>query len=153
MAKKSKSLDVSDGSMDMTSMIDCVFLLIIFFMLVADLKKNDIVRLTLPDADSAITEKEAKLVINIESKGDITVSGAKRSVDDLKVFLNAKYARLEANEKEPADSNGRAWATTAVKIRADENTEFRYVQQVLEACVEANFYKTSFGALGPGDRE
>lgn len=150
MAKKSKPTNMSEGAMDMTSMIDCVFLLIIFFMVSVDLKQKDNVRLTLPDAESAISEEDAKIVINIERTGDITTGGRKRTIDELKSFLLMKYQKLDQErEVEKPDKNNKRWAAVLVKIRADEMTEFRDIQKVLAACIDAKFYKTAFGAKGP----
>lgn len=151
MAKKSKPLNMSAGNVDLTPMIDCVFLLIIFFMTVTELKKTDTIRLKLPDAESALSEEDSKFIINIEEYGDITTGGRKRSIDELKVFLMDKYNHLDQDKELEAatPTDKRRFASVMVKIRADELTEFRDVQAVLAACVEAKFYKTSFGALAP----
>lgn len=151
MAKIRKKLDVSDGAMDLTPMIDCVFLLIIFFMVCVDLKQVDLIKLVLPDADSAINEEDAKFIINISRTGEFFAGGQSRTIDGLKVFLLEKYKRLDAQrEIEPdTDKDKRRFAAVMVKIRADEYTEFRDIQAVLAACIEAKFYKTSFAAIGP----
>ena len=62
MGKKSKPLGMSEGNVDLTPMIDCVFLLIIFFMTVTELKKTDTIRLKLPDAESALSEEDSKFI-------------------------------------------------------------------------------------------
>lgn len=155
MAKKTKKIDLPSGEVDLTPMIDCVFLLIIFFMVCVDLKQVDLIKLVLPDADSAINEEDAKFIINISRSGDIFVGGKLRSPDDLKAFLKNKYDTLDqGREVEPAtDKDKRRFAAVMVKIRADELTEFRDVQTVLSACIEAKFYKTSFAAIGPEQRQ
>lgn len=154
MAKKPKKVDIPDGGVDLTPMIDCTFLLIIFFMVCVDLKQVDLIKLKLPDADSAINEEDAKLIINISRKGDFFVSGKQLSIENLKGFLEQKYLRLDQNRDiEPAGKDGKRYANVLVKIRADEMTEFRDVQAVLAACIEAKFYKTSFAAEGPEQRK
>lgn len=111
MARKARNLDVSEGKMDMTSMIDCVFLLIIFFMVSVDLKQKDNVRLALPDAESALSEEDAKVIIHIERTGDISAGGRKRSDEELKSFLINTYNRLDPNhELEPKGKDGKRWA-------------------------------------------
>lgn len=154
MAKKTKKLEQAAGEVDLTPMIDCVFLLIIFFMVCVDLKQVDLIKLKLPDADSAINEEDAKIIINISRKGDFFVSGKQVSIDSLKQFLNGRYSRLDqGREVEAAGADGKRYASVMVKIRADELTEFRDVQSVLEACIEAKFYKTSFAAIGPDQKK
>jgi biopolymer transport protein ExbD len=153
MARSARKLNISDGAMDMTSMIDCVFLLIIFFMVSVDLKQKDNVRLTLPDAESALSEEDAKVIIHIERSGDVSAGGRKRSEEELKSFLLHTYAQLNPNkELEPKGKDGKRWAAVLVKIRADGLTEFRDVQKVLTVCADTLFYKTAFGALGPKDK-
>ncbi|PCJ57180.1 MAG: hypothetical protein COA79_16770 [Planctomycetota bacterium] len=144
MARKRRKVDLPPGEMDMTSMIDCVFLLIIFFMLITDLKKRDIVKLKLPNAESAVKEEDEKIIINIERKGAVWVGGEKCTFDALRDYLRRKYLNLPAGDKE-ADSN--AYASILVKIRVDQLAEFRDVQQVLKACIDEKFYKTTFAAL------
>ncbi len=145
MARKPKAPQTADGELDMTPMIDCVFLLIIFFMLVTELKKMDTVLLSLPDAESAVKDDDVKLIINVEGKGQITVGNKRRDVDELRAFLADKRARLTAEEVSGE------WAEILVKIRVDRNAEFRHVQQVLNACIDNKFYKTAFGTLKPND--
>jgi biopolymer transport protein ExbD len=155
MAKKAKKVELPGGEVDLTPMIDCVFLLIIFFMVCVDLKQVDLIKLKLPDADSAISEEDAKFIINVSRAGDIYAGGKLRSEDDLKAFLKNKYDHLDqTREVEPAtDKDKRRFAAVMIKIRADELTEFRDVQKVLAACIDAKFYKTSFAAIGPEQRQ
>ena len=53
---------------DMTPMIDVVFLLIVFFMIVVDLTQQDIVQLELPVTEMGIPDKKPernRLTVNI----------------------------------------------------------------------------------------
>ncbi|PCJ60228.1 MAG: hypothetical protein COA79_08640 [Planctomycetota bacterium] len=142
MIRRKRKIDLPPGELDMTSMIDCVFLLIIFFMLITDFKKRDIVNLKLPIAKSAVHVEDEKIIINIERDGDLWIGGHKNTIDGLKDYLKRKRLNLTSNEKE-ADG----YAATLVKLRTDEMSEFRNVQRVLKACVDEKFYKTTFAAL------
>ncbi len=63
--------------MDMTPMIDVVFLLIIFFMIITDLTQQDLEDLELPIALSATEDKpdpdEKRPIFNIKHTGEIIV--------------------------------------------------------------------------------
>ena len=70
--------DSEELEIDMTPMIDIVFQLIIFFMLVMDMTKVQIEKLTLPFASKAIKEKyedPTLMVLNIMPDGTIKIQG------------------------------------------------------------------------------
>ena len=75
MAASDKSQDVD---MDMTPMIDCVFLLMIFFVLVIDLSQQDLEDLILPEATEAVPDEnppEVRPIINIAQNGRMVYKG------------------------------------------------------------------------------
>lgn len=76
-------------SMDLTPLIDVVFLLLIFFIVASEFKKNEtILNLTLPNSSSEqkIVKKE-EIVIEI-SKDDLAYKAEKMSFDILKEKLS-----------------------------------------------------------------
>ncbi len=131
--------------MDMTPMIDCVFQLIIFFMLITDLSQMDLEQVYLPKAEVAAADKpdprEIRPVVNITSDGRILV---KRVVyyDPLK---DDNYQKLEEylagvarvmpteplDKKNPGSPKVRA---NPLLIRADQSTPAKYIQRVMEIC-------------------
>ena len=66
-----------DAKMDMTPMIDCVFLLIIFFVLVIDLSQQNLEDLILPKAKKVVedTGSENRPIVNIAQTGDVVYRG------------------------------------------------------------------------------
>ena len=64
-----------DAKMDMTPMIDCVFLLMIFFVLVIDLSQHDLEALILPKADYQELDENPQdirpIVLVVPSKEDL----------------------------------------------------------------------------------
>src|SRR5688500_12716195 len=75
-----KKADQAGGlEMDMTPMIDCVFQLIIFFMLITDLSQLELEEVYLPQAEVAAADKpdprEIRPIVNITSDGTILVKG------------------------------------------------------------------------------
>lgn len=66
--KKRRSAPSSDIALDMTPMIDMVFNLIIFFMVITDMSQRDLEYLILPKADQAIEDDGKdpnRIVVNI----------------------------------------------------------------------------------------
>src|SRR5688500_1360127 len=77
--KLSKTSHDGDFQMDMTPMIDVVFQLIIFFMLLMDMSTKELEILKLPKAVSAVKDepdpKDPRPVVNITPDGKIIVKG------------------------------------------------------------------------------
>ena len=72
--------------MNLTPMVDIVFLLIVFFMLVNDMSRVEVEQLVLPRAQSGTEGPEGRrLILNVLANGDVyaarrrCVSGADRS--------------------------------------------------------------------------
>jgi biopolymer transport protein ExbD len=108
--------DSAATDVNMTPMIDCVFLLLIFFLVASTLRKPDeLVRLNLPEAASAQaqpTPREA-VVIAIDQAGQTFLDG--RPTD-----LPAVVARVRAAPDQP------------VRIRADERVAYQHVMRVID---------------------
>ena len=71
MARSSDAAN-EEADMDMTPMIDCVFLLMIFFVLVIDLSQQDLEDLILPEAKRAVPDEnppEIRPIVNISQDG------------------------------------------------------------------------------------
>ena len=66
--------------MDMTPMIDVVFQLIIFFMLVTDMSQQDLAELKLPYAETSQKDEmmKGRLTFNILKDGEIEIQGDQR---------------------------------------------------------------------------
>jgi biopolymer transport protein ExbD len=142
--KLSRTDPQTDVGIDMTPMIDVVFQLIIFFMLITDMTQKELEELVLPDAQNADPDKPdptvVRPILNILADGKILV---KRTVlydpehDDgyteLKSFLAEQAKRMP---KKPAndDGTGPMVPDNPLLIRADQSTPFKYIQQVMYLC-------------------
>jgi len=134
----------TDMKMDMTPMIDVVFLLIIFFMIITDMTQQELEELVLPVAVESEEDKpnpdDRRAIVNVLEDGTIIV---KREVlydpdnpDDylkLREYLTQKAARMK---KAPLneDGSGPKIPDDPILIRADQSTEFRYIQKIMEQC-------------------
>jgi biopolymer transport protein ExbD len=126
----------TEMEMDMTPMIDVVFLLIIFFMIITDMTQQDLEELKLPEARNAQEDKpkpgEFRPVINIQTDGTIKVKRrvyfdpeAPDDFKELRSFLSDVAKKMKQADNLPDE---------ALLIRADMNTPFRYIQKVMEQC-------------------
>lgn len=128
-------------SMNMTPMIDVVFQLIIFFMLVSEFQNMEMEQITLPFALEAKEETEQqqnRIIINVNDKGEIRLMRRKYTSEQLRALL------IESAKKSPKDADG--LPTLAVKVRADAACEYKYVQDVIVQCMRAYIWRLSFGA-------
>ncbi|MHC4870472.1 MAG: ExbD/TolR family protein [Planctomycetota bacterium] len=141
MAKK-KSASAAELSkneeMDLTSMIDVVFLLIIFFLCVTELADASKEKLTLPQARKASedTHEPGRLVINVTKEGDVFIQ--RKKLDDKQLYLKLqeeKRASWDAAKKIP---------TRAILIRVDRKTQFKDVQTVMALCTAHKLWKIAF---------
>ncbi len=142
MAKKRKKLkDPPEQKLNMTPMIDVVFLLIIFFMLVSELSKMEAEAISLPTATKGVDDKEppkGRIVINIKEKGTIVVSRREYSPRGLRALLHERSVRSR-------DADG--LSTVPVKVRADAQVSYKYVQQVMVQCMREYIWQMSFGCM------
>ena len=72
----------------LTPLIDIVFLLLVFFMLTAHFVKDQVLDITLPEADSATTlENEEALEIVLDNRGHILIEEKHVAVNELDKVL------------------------------------------------------------------
>lgn len=72
----------------LTPLIDIVFLLLVFFMLTAHFVKDDVLDITLPEAESATTlDNEDAIEIVLDKQGHITVKQKHIAVSELDKVL------------------------------------------------------------------
>jgi biopolymer transport protein ExbD len=72
----------------LTPLIDIVFLLLVFFMLTAHFVQDEVLDITLPEADSATTlDNEDALEIVLDKRGHILIKKKHIAVNDLEKVL------------------------------------------------------------------
>jgi biopolymer transport protein ExbD len=125
--------DSDDLGINMTPMIDCVFLLLIFFLAATTFASNEVeLDLRLPQAKTGIEGKGDKpIVVNVLADGSIRVDGRVVTLEALKQKVAA--AALRNPEQ-------------TVLVRGDEKAQFGLGVQVLDLCRLAKVKKVDFAA-------
>jgi biopolymer transport protein ExbD len=144
------SLDMSSAQPNLTPLLDMVFQLITFFMLVINFKDAALDQsLTLPVLGSArpldMKGQEDLLVLNIDAEGQLKVYGVVR---DVKIYIadeaRQEEARLKAKNTplKPGEE-----LPTMVVIRADRATRFNLLNEIIKACQQHNYRKFALKAM------
>jgi biopolymer transport protein ExbD len=154
MAKKSKRMADEDIELNMTPMIDVVFNLIIFFMIVTDMSQKELEDLVLPDSKTSMEdkadEKDLRVIVNISMKNRNTYKQDRevlikiKGVEyDLKALKSELYKVAETKREEDHDAKPSA---VYVLIRCDAQIAWREVQWVMQACADptVRIYKIQF---------
>jgi biopolymer transport protein ExbD len=129
-------------------MIDVVFQLVMFFMVVTEVTKTELEEMTLPTAVTGISEKKdpiGRLIINVTWDPIRQVSKIiiQRRVHD----LNALRARLQTvadATRQASTAAGPPTSDVLVKIRGDERVPYENVMMVMAQCARVFIYKISF---------
>lgn len=135
---------------NLTPVLDMVFQLITFFMLVINFKSASLDQsLKLPVVGSArpvdTKGQEDLLVLNVNPKGQLTVYGVPKDVESY-IGGEAQASLLLARKTNPNAKLGDELPTTVV-IRADKATPFHLLNQVIEACQKNGFRKFALKAM------
>lgn len=128
--------------MDMSPMIDMVFLLLLFFLVVSNPKTIKID----PTLDPSVAEnaraadtKKGKIVVNVRNNGDFVE-------EDAETIMNDVAAVREYLKKRIDDVKTRGHEPT-LHIRADKGVEFKFVQRVIKAGATVGLKKVAYASF------
>jgi biopolymer transport protein ExbD len=143
VAIKNKILE-SEEKVDITPMIDVVFLLLIYFMFLPLQQEAD-VGIKLPsDAPPAENlELPSEHIVEIFPNGLILLNGA--PMDSVN---SRNMSRLADTLTRLRMSSDRAGIDTVVKIQADPDSPHQRSIDTLNACAKADITKVSFASYG-----
>ena len=141
MALKPK-FDAKAAEGDMTSMIDMVFQLIIFFMVLINFSQDDQNQaIKLPSSElakPADAPLENPIVLNLAYNGKVYIGPETATIAGLRPLLETEAKVLNASGKSAKDAN--------VIIRADGNTAGGMVQELIKKCQESGYEKFALSA-------
>ncbi|WP_339862002.1 biopolymer transporter ExbD [Paremcibacter congregatus] len=112
-----------DAEIDMTPMLDIVFIMLIFFIVTASFLKEAGIDINRPDASTAVKADKANIMIAVSEKNEVWME--KRRVDVRAVRANVERLRAENPEG-------------SVVIQADVDAKAGVVMEVVDAVRMAN---------------
>ncbi len=131
--RKPEELDVN-----VTPLIDVVFLLLIFFMVSTTFDRQSELSIELPEASGEVAESEqVEVEVTISNTGKFTVNG--NEVVNTNITSLMRVMRAAAgSDKDPR-----------VIITADKNSTHQAVMTVMDAARQIGFIHIAFSAVKP----
>ncbi|MEE3370472.1 MAG: biopolymer transporter ExbD [Planctomycetota bacterium] len=124
--------------MNMTPMIDIVFLLLIFFMTVTQASRVKEEQLELPQQEGSRDKETSLLTINIRQDGQLVMLGRVLQLDRLLALVNEELVRVD---NDPRRIN--------IELRVDQRGESRAANQVAKSLEQLNIKRVSFAVQVP----
>lgn len=131
MARK-KTQAEEESAIDLTPMLDVVFIMLIFFIVTASFVKETGIEVNRPDASTATDKKSASILIAINPNNEIWID--KRRVDVRAVRANVE--RLHAENPKGG-----------VVIQADDKANVETLTAVADAAREAGVFDVSIATV------
>jgi len=116
------------GAIDLTPMLDVVFIMLIFFIVTASFIKEAGIEVNRPDATTSLLKKNANILVAINANNEIWI--AKQQVDERDI--KSHIERLHAENPKGA-----------LVIQADNDAKIEFIQKVIEAAREVSVLDVS----------
>ena len=120
-----------DEGIDLTPMLDVVFIMLIFFIVTASFVKETGADINRPESSTATTKENASILVAINAQGEIWVD--KRRIDVRAVRSNIE--RLHAEKPEGA-----------LIVQADNKATAELIMKVMDAARQAGVHDIALAA-------
>lgn len=131
---RASSNEDDESNIDITPMLDVVFIMLIFFIVTATFVKESGIDVNRPDAATAVKKEKANILVAINEKNEIWID--KREVDIRSVRPNIE--RLHAENPQGS-----------VVIQADKKAYTETLIKVMDAARSAGVYNVAIAAQEP----
>ena len=118
MSRKNSRSEEEQGAIDLTPMLDVVFIMLIFFIVTASFIKEAGIEVDRPEASASVQKKKAKILIAINAKNEIWIDKKRFDLRNFKQKVERMYA------EDP---------TGTVVIQADDESNLETLSEVTKA--------------------
>ena len=125
------STEDDDQEINITPMLDVVFIMLIFFIVTASFVKESGIEVDRPSATTAVVKERGNILIAITASGEFWID--RRAVDVRAIRANIE--RLHAENPQGS-----------VVIQADKNSTTEMLIQVMDAARQAGVFNVSIAA-------
>ncbi|MBT0584853.1 ExbD/TolR family protein [Alteromonas oceanisediminis] len=122
-----------DAAIDMTPMLDIVFIMLIFFIVTTVFVKEAGIEVNKPDANNAVLHKNANIFIAVTADGDVWLDKRQVSADSVR----ANIERLLTEQP-----------TDYVIIQADVKAKHGLIVEIMDQVKDAGVDRVSVAARG-----
>ncbi len=123
--------DEEESEINLTPMLDVVFIMLIFFIVTASFIKESGIEVNRPSAVTAVVKEKGNILVAITAAGQIWID--RRQIDPRAVRANIE--RLHAENPQGS-----------VVIQADKDSTTEMLIQVMDAARQAGVYNVSIAA-------
>jgi biopolymer transport protein ExbD len=120
-----------ESQVDLTPLIDVVFIMLIFFIVTATFIKETGIDVNKPDAPTSTQQNKANILIAIDARDNIWID--RRKIDIRSVIPNIKRLRSENPQG-------------TVVIQADKESKNKMLVEVMDAARQAGEYNIALAA-------
>lgn len=138
MSKREKKGFIEEAKLDMTPIIDCVFLLLIFFMVTTVFKNPAQLKMTLPDAYNPKKLEKKIITVEITADGIIAINGKQVTIDQFDAYLMAEKQKT---------------SNKSVVIRTDKETKHSQVLKIMKLAKAAQIEQISLATEDLSEKE
>lgn len=126
-----KFIEEEESPIDLTPMLDVVFILLIFFIVTASFVKESGIDVNKPQAQSAVKKELANIFIAINEHDEIWIDKRKADVRSLRAIIE----RLNAENPQ-----------SSIVIQADKRSTNEKLVHVMDAARQAGIYNIAIAA-------
>ncbi|MBU3068945.1 biopolymer transporter ExbD [Aestuariicella sp. G3-2] len=128
MGRRNKAAEEEAQAIDLTPMLDVVFIMLIFFIVTASFIKEAGIEIDRPEATTAMLKKNANILIAVSSSNEVWIDKSRVDIRSVKGSIERLHAE---NPK------------GAVVIQADDDSNIETLTKVAEAAREAGVLDVS----------
>lgn len=128
MGRRNKAAEEEQNAIDLTPMLDVVFIMLIFFIVTASFIKEAGIEINRPEATTAVLKKNANILVAVSSNNEVWIDKNRIDVRAVKGAIERLHAE---NPK------------GAVVIQADDESNIDTLTKVAEAAREAGVLDVS----------
>ncbi len=130
MSRRKKKVESEDkAEIDLTPMLDVVFIMLIFFIVTASFVKERAINVNVPeDNETPPTKENASILVQVNANDEIFIDGRRVDVRSVRSLIAQKHAE---NPEAP------------LVVRAHEESSAESYVNVADAAREANVYAVS----------
>ncbi|WP_439134602.1 ExbD/TolR family protein [Pseudomaricurvus sp.] len=128
MGRRNKAAEEEANAIDLTPMLDVVFIMLIFFIVTASFIKEAGIEIDRPEATTAMLKKNANILIAVSSSNEVWIDKSRVDIRSVKSSIERLHAE---NPK------------GAVVIQADDDSNIETLTKVAEAAREAGVLDVS----------